>query len=167
MEQTITLGGQIEICTPDEVEHVTNKVMRAHLSQRQEPLVVTVTAAFVVDGTGAVSQEVYRTPEGQHCDIMRIDLSAEGATPAAPLTAGYLQMFADSSASLPALVRLPGDGKVTTAVAPAGITYNNASAIRLRGGQSLWIVGASLAANTAFSLRLQLHLKGGGSAERY
>jgi hypothetical protein len=161
--QTFAIGKEFETVSPAELEAGLGHTVRSIvLSLKQPPTVETITFPFQADAAGVVgpgagnnqpqSQEVYQCPPGMRVDVNRITLDLAGFPTSVVNVTGRLALRRDDSTSGQLVYFWPQPG---ANVAPAIESYGG-DAPRLNGGQRLFLVGAGLTANQAFTLNLQV-----------
>ena len=152
-------GAEIDVATTGDIEDGFKRHRRLTLAQM--PILTRETVLLAVDGAGNVGggatgagTEVKRARPGQRLDFLRVLLHAQGATPAAPLTGGWLWLAKDIGSNPPEMF-WPQAGSTT--VAPSLYTDGD-SCLRLWGGERLLAFGAGLTANTPLMLRIQYRI---------
>lgn len=120
-----------------------------------------VTANVTSDGSGNVGGGVngagailWRVPQGFNARLFRGAVATPGSTPAAPITTGWMAMYADQPGISGLVMFLPVGG----VVAPLVWTDGRHNAAYLADGQQLVVIGAGLPANTQFGFRFTVSL---------
>lgn len=149
----------IDMLTPAELATQLRPIM-TKLSGKKPPTAIKTDIVVTPDASGNVGGGdrgsgvlLFTAPTGMRAEIMRVSTWANGLTPQAPLTTGYLTISRGSGGEVPELW-FPGVG---TTVAPASYEGGEA-APRLRPGGKLFVCGKGLPVAQQISITLYVNL---------
>lgn len=172
VEAKLEAGGVIDFLGGDEYRHGTEKLAgkldkivqqlaEAQLGDIAQNVIGNVTsdASGNVGGgtTGALGvppAPLWRVPQGYNARLFRGAVATPGSTPAAPITTGWMALYADQPGISNLIMFLPVGG----VVAPLVWTDGRHNAAYLADGQQLVVIGAGLPANTQFGFRFTVSL---------
>lgn len=150
-------GAELDLMTADEMGGLLDRHAK---TLSAVPLIARTTFPLVADNNGNIGGgaqgngvAVLKVKPGQRFDLLRVLLDSPAATPAAPITAGWVELKRDTGAN-PAEMFFPGSGNT---VAPALYTDGD-SCLRLFGGETLYAFGAGLAAGLSLVLSIQYRI---------
>ncbi len=159
---TLRAGAEIDLLSHEEMRQALTEHAGRLLKAIADPETLSIVETATTDSSGNLAPAgqivpLLKVPVGMIAIVHRINVEAAGHTRAAPLAPGYINFCADTTEASAVLVGLPADG--TTTSAPASIVDSLSAAAVLKSGQTFGAYGASLAASTLFTFRMQYVLK--------
>jgi len=162
---TNTDNGQISVFSivRDAVNGLGQLFRKQHkevLTFMRQPTPVKITATVQSNATGVIGGGLtnpspvvlYQCPISTEAWVNRIAVTAQGYTPANPLSGGQAQIWVSGSTAGEPLFWLPLGG----IVAPVQITEGRLSAIHLNPGEQMFISGDGLPVSTNFRFDFQI-----------
>ena len=162
-EIELRAGAKVSLLSTEEYQSGLDKLLEELTNNQAVPTVMhapPVTATTDASGNlggGALGNQavvVYECPVGHQAFVHRIIVDAPTATPASPLTAGWMRFCRNAATLSSTEFFLPVQGDV----APVEADWGSRSAPMLSSGESLVVFGASLGATIQYVFNLQVAL---------
>jgi hypothetical protein len=155
MDQRLVIGESVNLITPEEMQTALNNAVDKAFKIFASPQTERRSKVFTVGSDGTLgtnnSARLMTVPQGFKARVHRLGLYSPAYTPTNPLAAGYIYACVDSVANGPEYM-FPGDG---TTVLPSLWTNGFDEAVRLNGGQSLYLFGSGLPAGMELLVNIQ------------
>ena len=156
-------GAEIDLLTPDEMADQLGGLKDFLRSQavapsveHTPPVTITSTAGGDIGGGAAGTQPVliYECPVGMLAMVHRIVVDAPSATPAVPLTAGWMRFTRNAAVVGTTEFFLPVNGDI----APVEVDWGSNSGPVLISGETLLVWGASLGNAVQYVIHCQVRV---------
>lgn len=158
METVLKAGASIDVLSPSDLREVLREMLDDMREVREPASVFDIELPIVATGAGVVVlTQIFDIPMGYACTIHRLHIMAAGATPLAPLAAGYLYFSRNDDSPMNVWGFVPPVG--TTAVAPYENDWGGDAARFIRGGSGIMVYGAGFAANQRLYVTMQIKLE--------
>lgn len=178
MKMKLEGGAMVDLLSGEEfhqgIELLGGRITDASKAMERLPaadgITQTIPATVTTDGSGNLGGGVnptnppalWRVPQGFSARLFRGTVDTTAATPAAPITAGWMRLYRDQVLPSSLIMFLPVGG----VVAPLVWTDGRHNAAYLTDGQQLVVVGAGLPVNTTFGFSFTVTLYDGSRDHR-